>query len=209
MNPAPDRKNKPQWTPPGDDGTNRNTNTETGSDTSTTDPPPPDAPTDLSMTAGDGQIRLSWSPVSDTVTEYKYQYRENGGSWSSWISAGLATFVDVLNLVNGSTYQFEVIAMNGQVEGVVASTSLGVTPATVLGAPIISRIDSGDGQVNINWTKPSDDSGADISDYEYQYSRTSQSFGSSWTSWRNTNTLNSIFRADQRHEIQVPATSCE
>ncbi len=172
------RKNKPKWSPPNDDETN--SNTETSSDTSTTDPPQPDAPTGISMTAGDGQIRLSWSPVSGTVTEYKYQYRENGGSWSSWISAKLATFVDVMNLVNGSTYQFNVIAMNGQVEGVVASTSLGVTPATVPGAPTSLSGERYNRGVKLSWNPPDDDGGADVTEYQYQYSYTYETYGD-WT----------------------------
>ena len=82
--------------------------------------------------------------------------------------------------------------MNGE-SASAATESLESTPATVPSAPTSLSGYGYNGWVSLSWTAPSDDGGADISDYEYQYSRTSQSFGSSWTSWGNTNTLNSVF----------------
>ena len=164
-------------TPVNDQGTNDQGTNDQNTNDQNTNTAQPDAPTGLSMTPGNGQIRLSWSTVSGTVTDYQYRYSENGGSWSSWKSAGLVTRFFVLDLTNGSTYVFEVRAMNGQIEGVATTTSLGVTPATVPGVSTISRIDSGDRQVNINWTKPSDNGGAAITDYKYQYR---ESNGGTW-----------------------------
>ena len=104
----------------------------------------------------DGQFRLSWTDGGGTVTGFQYQYRVPGGSWSSWLSAKLNTFIDLSNLVNGTTYQFQVRARNGTVASATSDT-FEVRVPTVPGAPTITRVDSGNGQVNINWTAPSND----------------------------------------------------
>ena len=173
----PLRKSKPKWSPP-DDGAGSDTNTETGSDTSTENPPP-DQPYGLSYTIVDGEFRLLWTDGGGTVTGFQYRYRESGGSWGSWISAGLGTFIDLLNLVDGTTYQFQVVAMNGTVVSAISDT-FEVTTPTVPDAPTITRVDSGDGQVNINWTAPSYNGGSDITGYKYRYR---ESNGGTWESW--------------------------
>ncbi len=133
----------------------------------------------MSYSIVDGQFRLLWSDGGGTVTSFEYQYRENGGSWSSWLSAGSSTFIDLLNLVNGTTYQFQVHAMNGTLV-IAISDTFEVRVPTVPDAPTITRVDSGDGQVNINWTAPSNNGGSDITDYEYQYR---ESNGGNWETW--------------------------
>ncbi len=93
-------ENKPQWSPPSNDGTGSNpgnggTNPNGGGSNpgnggtnpgnggtnpgngGTTNPPPP--PTDLLVSAGDGQVSLSWTAPSDTsITDYEYRYRQSG-----------------------------------------------------------------------------------------------------------------------------------
>ncbi len=169
--PNPRRKTKPQWTSSSTD--------DTGTDTQGTNTTPPDQPYGLSYSIVDGQFRLLWSDDGGTVTSFEYQYRENGGSWSSWLSAGSSTFIDLLNLVNGTTYQFQVRAMNGTLV-IAISDTFEVRVPTVPDAPTITRVDSGDGQVNINWTTPSNNGGSDITDYEYQYR---ESNGGTWEAW--------------------------
>ena len=188
--PDPLRDPKPQWEPPVSDSTEISSGTDTA---------PPDAPYGLNAAYGNGQVRLSWTAGGGTTTDYQYRYRVSGGSWGDWISALLSntevlsdTEVLILSLINGTTYEFHVRAMNGE-SASAATESSESTPATVPGKPTSLSGYGYNGWVSLSWTAPSDNGGADISDYEYQYSRTSQSFGSSWTSWGNTNTLNSVF----------------
>ena len=151
-------------------------------DQSTDTVPPP--PTGLSLSAGNGQVSLSLTGGSGTITDYQYRYRVSGGSWSSWISAGLVTLFDVLGLTNGTTYEFEVRAMNGQQASAAIASSFGVTPATPPGAPtnlIDSSVD--DGQVTLSWTVPSDTGDSPISHYEYQYRENNTD---SWVDWIST-----------------------
>ena len=161
----------------------------TPSDTDTT----PSAPTDLSASFGDGQVTLSWTASSGTVTGYQYRYHENGGSWGSWIPTGsLGTTVDVFGLTNGTTYEVQVSAVNGLFASAASNTVEGA-PVTVPNAPTSLSGYGYNGWISLSWTAPSDDGGATISDYEYRYSRTSQSFGSSWISAGGINTLKSVF----------------
>ena len=145
---------------------------------------PPDQPYGLSYSIVDGQFRLTWTDGGGTVTGFQYQYRQSGGSWGSWISAGSGTFIDLLNLVNGTTYQFRVRAMNGTVASATSDTYEVTTP-TVPGAPTITRVDAGNGQVNINWTAPSN-GGSDITGYKYQYRQSNGGTWRNWTSFGNT-----------------------
>ena len=186
------RKNKPQWTPPDGDDTGTSGSDDTNLDSQGTDTTLPHAPTSLSLSAGNGQVSLSLTGGSGTITDYQYRYRVSGGSWSSWISAGLVTLFDVLGLTNGTTYEFQVRAMNGE-SASTASDSFEETPATVPGAPTNLSGYGYNGWVSLSWTAPSDNGGATITDYEYRYSRTSQSFGSSWTLAGGINTLKSVF----------------
>ena len=198
--PNPQRKNKPQWTPPDGDDTGTSGSDDTNLDSQGTDTTLPHAPTDLSASYGDGQVRLSWTAASGTVTDYQYRYRvKDTTTWGDWISALLSnsevlsdTEVLILSLINGTTYEFQVRAMNGE-SASTASDSFEETPATVPGAPTNLSGYGYNGWVSLSWTAPSDNGGATITDYEYRYSRTSQSFGSSWISAGGINTLKSVF----------------
>ena len=188
---AVDQPEQTITTPPPNDGSQ-----DPGSSQNTL----PDTPIDLSASYGDGQVRLSWTAASGTVTDYQYRYRvKDTTTWGDWISALLSnsevlsdTEVLILSLINGTTYEFQVRAMNGE-SASTASDSFEETPATVPGAPTNLSGYGYNGWVSLSWTAPSDNGGATITDYEYRYSRTSQSFGSSWISAGGINTLKSVF----------------
>ena len=196
--PDPLRKDKPEW--PSSTSTSSTEETTEAVPQAPNTNTPPDAPTDLSASYGDGQVRLSWTAASGTVTDYQYRYRvKDTTTWGDWISALLSnsevlsdTEVLILSLINGTTYEFQVRAMNGE-SASTASDSFEETPATVPGAPTNLSGYGYNGWVSLSWTAPSDNGGATITDYEYRYSRTSQSFGSSWISAGGINTLKSVF----------------
>ena len=79
-------------------------------------PPPiprPDAPRNLLVEGGDGQVTLTWDAPEDdggsAITDY--EYRINGRR--SWTSIGSTqTTHTVTGLVNGTTYTFQVRAVN-------------------------------------------------------------------------------------------------
>lgn len=91
--------------------------------------PSPDAPTGLTVTAGDGQATIAFTPGADngnTISNYEYQL--DGGGWVALSPADTSSPVTVTGLTNGTTYQVRLRAVAGSVSGA-ASDSVSVTPA--------------------------------------------------------------------------------
>src|SRR5207237_2735602 len=71
-------------------------------------------------------------------------------------------------LVNGTTYQVQIRAVNAAGDGT-ATGSTPATPATTPGAPTGLGATAGDHQVLLSWTAPVSDGGSAITDYTVQY----------------------------------------
>ena len=86
----------------------------------------PGVPRSLSVTPGNGQVRLSWVRPSGGGAVTRYEYEQDGSG--TWIpTVGTATSYTVLNLTNGRSYTFRVRAVNGAGRSA-ASSSLSATP---------------------------------------------------------------------------------
>ncbi len=112
----------------------------------------PGAVENLLATAGDRQVVLAWaSPSGDggsPLTGYEYQYRPGGTGWT----AVLAASATISGLTNGTSYTFEVRAVNAIGTGVVSQAA-----ATPVGAPTVVAdlaATAGDGQVTLAWEVP-------------------------------------------------------
>ena len=105
----------------------------------------PDAPGDLSPSAGDGSVTLSWDgAVSNgaAITGYEHRRRPNAQGaaqrWTAWGQVPVeeedqardARSLVVSSLSNGTEYSFEVRAVNGVGPGVAADTT--ATPMACL-----------------------------------------------------------------------------
>ncbi len=149
----------------------------------------PTAPQNLTLTAGDRVVTLTWeSPISNggtVITVYEYDYRVGtSGYFSPWISAGTDLSETVTGLTNGTFYQFRVRAKNS-VGGGAWSGPYGATPELPIfapGAPRNLQAFGSDGGVALIWEAPSDDGGATITDYEYRYRENSATTWGAWTS---------------------------
>ena len=83
----------------------------------------PGIPTNLTATSGDGQITLSWTPPSGTVTGWELLIRPgtDSRSWMSITPTGTTTkSYTVSGLTNGTRYVFAVRAVNGALKGAYA-----------------------------------------------------------------------------------------
>jgi titin len=93
--------------------------------------PVPSAPTNLMATPGDSQVLLSWTGPTDvgsSIVDYQIDY----GIGDSWITVGhgssiTETFTIVTDLINGTSYDFRVAAINQTGLGAYVSI-YGVTP---------------------------------------------------------------------------------
>jgi large repetitive protein len=145
----------------------------------------PGAPTNLTATAGNGQISLSWTaPASNggaAITDYVVQYSTNGSTWTTFADGtSTTTSTTITGLTNGTAYTTRVAAVNA-VGASSYTTSGSVTPATVPGAPTNLVTTAGNAQVSLSWTAPASNGGAAITDYVVQYSTN----GSTWTTFND------------------------
>ena len=122
--------------------------------------PVPAAPADLSATAGNSQVTLSWTdPENNTID--KYQVSTDGGTSFADIAGSDADTAShtVTGLTNGTEYSFALRAANASGDGAVSS--IAATPraavAGVPAAPVGLSATPGDAQVTLSWTDPGDD----------------------------------------------------
>ena len=108
---------------------------------------PPGAPRNLTVTAGDREVTLSWEPPADNgnppAERYRIEWRMDGKDYnkSHWGTSGKTTYTKT-HLANGVKYVFWVKAQNDNGHGP-ASGEVSVTPtsgsAVDLGTPVLSK----------------------------------------------------------------------
>ena len=113
----------------------------------------PGPPTGLTVTAGNGQVTLSWTaPASDggsKVTGYKvYAVTTGDSNGSAPVAEASGTTFTLPRLVNGTPYYFRVTAVNRAGEGQ-PSNEASATPVTTPGAPTGLTATAGNGQVTL------------------------------------------------------------
>ena len=84
----------------------------------------PGQPRSLTAEAGNGQVGLRWTaPANDggsAIVRYEVRYRESGGSYGGWSTVsggGNATRHTVRGLDNGTSYEFQIRAVNAVAAG--------------------------------------------------------------------------------------------
>ena len=141
---------------------------------------PPTAPVNLSVVASDGTAALVWAvPTSDggaPVTSYVVERSTDGGLTWATATTTSTTGAVLSGLSNGTAYAFRVIAVNAAGSGA-PSAPVTATPAAAPGAPTSLVLVSGDGQIALSWSAPSNDGGASISSYRVEISSDG---GTSW-----------------------------
>jgi trimeric autotransporter adhesin len=128
-------------------------------------PTAPDAPTNVNATPGNAQVSVAFSaPIS------------NGGSAISGYSAtcgsktisGPASPIIVTELTNGVAVTCSVKATNAIGSSAASASSASVTPSAPVnapGAPAMSSVTPGNGQVTVAFTPPASDGGIPITGY--------------------------------------------
>ncbi|MEI8080270.1 MAG: fibronectin type III domain-containing protein [Actinomycetes bacterium] len=136
----------------------------------------PQAPTSLSVTAGNAQLTLNFtSPVSDggsALTGYQYSL-DDGASWVS-VAVPQTNQIVITGLTNGQEYILELRAVNANGAGPANDTDPHGTPSTTPSAPTLGTVSHGDGTLSVAFTAGSD-GGAALSNYEYKLD------GGTWT----------------------------
>ena len=147
----------------------------------------PAAPDSFSAVAGDGQVWLGWrSPADFTISGYEYQQKEGTDAFGDWQaipgSRSGTTFHIVTGLTNGTSYTFQVRAVNAAGESG-SSGEQSATPATASSAPVkpegFAARQTGVGQVELTWEASSNP--LNVTGYQFK-----QNSGS-WTTIPNSN----------------------
>lgn len=94
---------------------------------------PPSAPTDVTASAGDGSLTISWSPPAvqgcSAVSSYTVQYSaDQGATWTAVAVQGNAMFVTISGVTNNTPYVVRVSASNSCGMGPYASAPEPVWP---------------------------------------------------------------------------------
>jgi DNA-binding beta-propeller fold protein YncE len=151
-------------------------------------PTVPGIPAELAATPGNGQIALSWTAPTDNggkpVTDYQIQYKPTSeDAWTTYAD-GVSTNTNgvVTGLVDGTSYDFRVNAVNSIGPGT-NSDAVSATPTAVVpGVPTEIGVGGGNKQVVLSWTAPTDNGGAAITNYRIQYKLENDS---SWTNFNH------------------------
>ena len=145
-----------------------------------TNAPPtvPTAPTNLVATGSNARVALSWSAPSSnggsSVTGYKVYRGTTSGTETLLTSVGTTTSYSDTAVTNGTTYYYEVSAVNGVGEGA-KSAEASATPATVTvpGAPTNLAATGSNARVALSWSAPSSNGGSSVTGYKVYRGTTS------------------------------------
>ena len=154
-------------------------------------------------TAGHQTLAVSWDrPWSDNasaVTDYDVRYRAgSSGAWTSWTHNGTTSSTTITGLTNSTKYEIQVRATNARGSGFWSDSVEGTPAAQVPDAPDAPSLTSSGTTMTVNWTAPSTN-GADISDYDIEYSSDS---GTTWTPLLDT-TFTSSKHTDSDYSDQT------
>ena len=136
-----------------------------------TDNDPPAAPSGLSLAAGDQKLTASWTKPAGPVTGYQLRYKEttataltattSGDPSTGWVTStpsGTNTSAEITGLTNGTAYDVQVRATDGQTEtgngyGSWSAWQTG-TPSNVPAAPTNLNVAAANTRLELTWTAP-------------------------------------------------------
>ncbi len=128
----------------------------------------------LAASPGDGVVVLTWTaPLRDgntPITDYTVEYRVAGQeAWTEFEHPATPdTTIAVSGLVNGTQYEFRVLAVNAVGVSDPPLSQVFETPATVPGAVPSLDLVAGDESMALTWTAPLSDGESPITDYAIQ-----------------------------------------
>ena len=128
----------------------------------------PGMPENLRVEPGNEMVTLFWDAPDDDGGEDVTRYEWRQGTSGSWMDIGLTFTKTVGSLTNGTTYTFQVRAINDVRYGPHASvTGRPIATPEAPGPPRNLKAQAGDVQVTLTWDPPASNGGATITSYEW------------------------------------------
>lgn len=124
----------------------------------------------------DSQSLVTWSAPSSnggsSITDYAVEYSPSPyTTWTVATTTATVLHYTVTGLTNGTSYEFQVAAINAAGAGAYSSPSLPATPATVASAPTsVTGTSYVDSSVPLSWAAPTSNGGTPITSYVIEYS---------------------------------------
>ena len=124
----------------------------------------PSAPSITSVTPGNAQVSVGFSPPASNggLAIASYKVTSNPGNV---IATGTTSPILVSGLTNGVAYTFTAIAINAAGNSPASAPSSPVTPAGLPGAPSVTNVAGGNAQVTVSFTAPASNGGSAITGY--------------------------------------------
>lgn len=136
----------------------------------------PGPPAISAITPGDGQLSVAFTAPASAFPVTNYEYSLDGGeTWLARSPASTASPIVIQDLTNGVTYIVALRAVTASAAGP-ASEPLAAIPVATPGAPTISTIAPGDGQLSVFFLPPASDGGGALVNYEFSIDN-----GATWT----------------------------
>ena len=180
---------------------------------------PCSAPTSINVTFfQNGQVPLSWSAPSDNggsaISSYFVRYNTTGvAPWTQVNTGSSSTSYTITGLTNGTTYFFQLAAVNGYCNsggpssGIFTPSATGIpgtTPDQVTGVTTISGPNAGN--ISVSWSIPGN-GGLAISSYTLQYRVTGSGSFTTITGIGTTNTIVTGLANNTTYDIRVAAVN--
>ncbi|OKP82154.1 hypothetical protein A3848_29520 [Paenibacillus sp. P32E] len=111
----------------------------------------PSAPTGLTATAGDSQVTLNWSGVSNATSYDVYQGSAPGVYDVTPVANLTGTTATIAGLTNGETYYFAVKSSKNNVNSAYSNEVSAIPQMPAPAAPTGLTVTAGDGQATLSW----------------------------------------------------------
>lgn len=126
----------------------------------------PGRPTVTGLVPGGGLIHVDFTAPSSDAPITGYEYRLDGGSWTSGTAA--AGRITIAGVTNGRAYDVEIRALNVIGAGLPSTPAQSATPRDVPAAPSGLQGVGSDTTVDVQWLAPTVDNGAAVTGYAVQ-----------------------------------------
>lgn len=160
----------------------------------------PDKPDNVTVTAGDTVLTVTWKPGKDT--EYsKVQYRVQGDGAFTVLSGQFQSSASITGLENGVTYEVQVYGVNGKGNGPVSLTAVGTPKLEEIVGPDLPTINRLDNDIIVSASYPTGNTDTSVSKGQMPGAVYDGDYRTSWVAIGWYNSRKFTFQFDQAYEM--------